>query len=179
MIVVLNYVLYSVENTLAAKCTESFHAEAVTVGVDGTAGAAGAVGADDGGRLGAGDDTRLPVLPISMSTPALLLFSLFSLSIWLFSLFSLLLSPEADSSEIPSALVFGGAFQRGNSQTTPVKLFNLKLPFCHLRHGFPERSSALRPALIAPWLAFGPSLWAVPLAALGVVFEWSIVPSSL
>jgi hypothetical protein len=122
----------------------------------------------------------LTMLPCSMSAPPLL-FSLFSLSIWLLSLFSLLLSPDAESPEVPSAFTFGGAVQRGISQVTPVKLLSLKLPFCHLRHGFPDRSRARRPALIAPWLALGPSLWAapVPFAARGAVLEWSIEPSSL
>jgi hypothetical protein len=83
---------------------------------------------------------------------------LFSLSSWLLSLFSLLLSPDAGSSESPLTLALGGAVQRGISQLTPVKLLSRKPPFCHLRQGFPERSRALRPALIAPWLALGPSL---------------------
>jgi hypothetical protein len=118
-----------------------------------------AAGADEGGRVdGAGElALLLAVLPSSMSAPPLL-FSLFSLAIWLLSLFSLLLSPDAESPEVPSALIFGGAVQRGISQTTPVKLLSVKLPFCHLRHGLPDRSRARRPALIAPWLAFGPSL---------------------
>lgn len=34
-------------------------------------------------------------------------------------------------------------------------------PRAHLRQGAPERSSARRPAFMAPWLALGPSLWAV------------------
>ncbi len=136
-------------------------------------------GAEDGGRLGAGDETRL-LLVMSTSAAPLLLFSLFSLSIWLLSLFSLLLSPEEDPAESPSIFCFGGAVHRGISQTTPVKLFSVKLPFDHLRHGLPVRSRARRPALIAPWLALGPSLWAaVPLGARGTVAEWSIDPSSL
>jgi len=40
----------------------------------------------------------------------------------------------------------------------PVKLFNWKPLRSHLRHGLPVRSKARRPALIAPVLAFGPSL---------------------
>jgi hypothetical protein len=114
-------------------------------GVASAAGGVGAAGTEVAeGASGAGDDA------ISTSTPLLL----FSLGTWLLSLFSLLLSPEADTD--PSVLVlvsrvtFGGAFQRGISQTTPVKLFSVKLPFCHLRHGFPVRSRARRPALIAP-----------------------------
>jgi len=150
-----------------------FYAEAATTG---------AVGADEGGRVDGGVELvalLLALLLSSMSAPPLL-FSLFSLAIWLLSLFSLLLSPDAESPEVPSALIFGGAVQRGISQTTPVKLLSVKLPFCHLRQGLPERSSARRPALIAPWLALGPSLWAaVALAARGAVLEWSIEPSSL
>ena len=150
----------------------NIYAEAATTGADGID--------EAGGADGAGELTLLlAVLPSSMSAPPLL-FSLFSLSIWLLSLFSLLLSPEAESPNVPSALTFGGAVQRGISQTTPVKLLSVKLPFCHLRQGLPERSSARRPALIAPWLALGPSLWAaVALAARGAVLEWSIEPSSL
>jgi hypothetical protein len=94
-----------------------------------------------------------------------------------FSLFSLVLlsaaEAAAESSIVDSGAFLGGASQRGISQTTPVKLFSLKPPFCHLRHGLPDRSRARRPALIAPWLALGPSLWADGLAA------WSMVPSSL
>ena len=144
--------------------SESVHAEAVTTG---------AVGADEGGRVdGAGElALLLALLPSSTSAPALL-FSLFSLAIWLLSLFSLLLSPDAESPDVPSALTFGGAVQRGISQTTPVKLLSVKLPFCHLRQGLPDLSRARRPALIAPWLALGPSLWAaVAFGARGAVLE--------
>jgi hypothetical protein len=150
-----------------------FYAEAATTG---------AVGADEGGRVDGGGELLallLALLLSSMLAPPLL-FSLFSLAIWLLSLFSLLLPPDAESPEVPSALIFGGAVQHGISQTTPVKLLSVKLPFCHLRQGLPDRSSARRPALIAPWLALGPSLWAaVALAARGAVLEWSIEPSSL
>jgi hypothetical protein len=48
-----------------------FHADAAMMG---------AAGAEDGGRLGAGDETMWLVLVISTSTGPLLLFSLFSLS---------------------------------------------------------------------------------------------------
>lgn len=85
---------------------------------------------------------------------------LFSLFIWLPSLFSLLLlSAEAVGSSLgASGLGFGGAVQRGISHKTPVNDFSLKPPLDHLRQGAPDRSRARRPALIAPWLAFGPSL---------------------
>jgi hypothetical protein len=91
-----------------------------------------------------------------ISTSAAL--TLFSLSMWLLSLFSLLLPPDEEDSASPLMVSFGGAFHRGISQMAPVKVLIWKLPFCHFRHGFPVRSSARRPALIAPWLALGPSL---------------------
>lgn len=102
----------------------------------------------------------LGALVISMSPP-LLLVSL--LSCWLaLSLFSLLLpSTETgadDESVEVSGEILGGATQRGISQTTPVKLFMVKPPLLHLRQGLPDLSRARRPALIAPWLALGPSL---------------------
>lgn len=53
--------------------------------------------------------------------------------------------------------------------------------FAHLRQGVPVRSSARSPALITPWLAFGPSLWVgtgAPHAAL-VVGLPSTTPLSL
>lgn len=62
--------------------------------------------------------------------------------------------------------------QDGTSQTIPVKLFSWKALFCHLRQGFPDRSRARRPALIAPWLALGPNLWPVipaPIAGDGLL----------
>jgi hypothetical protein len=98
-------------------------------------------------------------------SPVLLL--LFSLSIWLLSLFSLLLPPDADSSDSPLILTLGGADHRGISHSTPVNVLSLKEFFCHFLHGAPDRSNALRPALMAPWFAFGPSLCAaaVPVAA--------------
>lgn len=84
-----------------------------------------------------------------MSTSGPLL--LFSLAIWLLSLFSLLLSPDAEPSELPRTTIgLDGAVQRGSSQVTPVKLLILKEPLCHFRHGLPDRSRARRPALIAP-----------------------------
>lgn len=52
-----------------------------------------------------------------------------------------------------------GADQEPTSHDTPVKLLRPKPLRSHLRHGFPDRSSARRPALMAPMLAFGPSLW--------------------
>lgn len=138
---------------------------------------------------GAGDDAwMLGALCISTSAPLSLLETLlpslpfsfsFSFSFsFPFSLFSLLL-PSADgaaeSSALDSGTVRGGAVQRGISQTTPVKLLSLKPPLAHLRQGLPDRSRARRPALMAPWFALGPSLWA---DGRPVVPLWSIVPSS-
>ena len=46
----------------------------------------------------------------------------------------------------------------GSSHTTPVKLL-IRMPFFSQRlHGFPLRSRARKPALIAPRFALGPSL---------------------
>lgn len=105
---------------------------------------------------------------------------LFSVSAWLFSLFSLLLPPDAESSDWPLTVTLGGARQRGISHAVPVKLLMLKPPLAHLRQGAPERSSARRPALMAPWFALGPSLWAAAAPApLGPELGLSAVPSSL
>lgn len=107
---------------------------------------------------GEGAATTLGGLCISTSTPLWLVSLLTSP---LVSLFSLLL-PSAEtgpeSSADNSGNVFGGAVQRGISQTTPVKLLSRKEPLAHFRQGLPDRSRARRPALIAPWLALGPSL---------------------
>ncbi len=100
--------------------------------------------------IGAGElALMLGALCISTSPPLLLL-SLLTCS---FSLFSLLLpstEADADSSAAGSGLGLGGAVQRGISQTTPVKLFSRNPPLAHFRQGFPERSRARRPALMAP-----------------------------
>jgi hypothetical protein len=113
---------------------------------------------------GAGEFTAATLgapLCISTSTPALLV----SLLTWLApSLFSLLLSSAeavAESSALAaSGFALGGALQREISQTTPVKLLRVKLLLPHFLQGLPLRSSARRPALMAPMLALGPSLWA-------------------
>jgi hypothetical protein len=100
-----------------------------------------------------------------------------SLLTWLlFSLFSLLLLSDAaaDTSAEDSGWGFGGAVHRGISQTTPVKLLSVKPPLVHFRHGLPDRSSARSPALMAPWLALGPSL-----CAASEPRPPSMVPSSL
>lgn len=48
----------------------------------------------------------------------------------------------------------------------PVKLLTLKPLRCHFRVGLPVRSRARRHALMAPWLALGPSLGAAGTAML-------------
>lgn len=98
-----------------------------------------------------------------LGVPAPLLLSLLSSALaCASSLFSLTLPLADTSAESPSGFssttAFCGAFQRGISQTAPVKVFSLKPPLFHFRQGFPERSRALSPALIAPKFAFGPSL---------------------
>jgi hypothetical protein len=69
-------------------------------------------------------------------------------------------------------------FQDGSSHDTPVKLLTANPLRIHLRQGAPVRSRARRPALIAPWLALGPSLWPTPVTTVGLAL-WSMVPSSL
>lgn len=132
--------------------------------------------------MGAGELAwTLGRLCISTSAPEVLLFSLLPGLPPPFSLFSLLLLPSAEAgvevgtpfSEVDSSdgLGLGGAVHRLICQCTPVKVLSWKLPLVHLRQGLPLRSRARRPALIAPWLALGPSRCA---AARG-----SMVPSSL
>lgn len=105
---------------------------------------------------------------------------LFSLSIWLFSLFSLLLSPVDEPSVLGLMATLGGALHLGISIGMPVNVLITKERFSHLRQGLPERSRARKPALIAPWLALGPSRWELfPLDALGVLPLGASVPSSL
>jgi hypothetical protein len=78
--------------------------------------------------------------------------------------------PSADD----SGRDLGGAVHRGISHTTPVNVLSVKPPLFHLRQGLPDRSSARRPALMAPWLALGPSL-----CAARELRPPSMVPSSL
>lgn len=131
--------------------------------------------------IGAGELAwTLGRLCISTSAPEVLLFSLLPGLPAPFSLFSLLLLPSAEagvevgtpfSDNSSDGLGLGGATHRLICHCTPVKVLSWKLPLVHLRQGLPLRSRARNPALIAPWLAFGPSRWA---AARG-----SMVPSSL
>ena len=105
-----------------------------------------------GAGTGAGELSaeKLGVPCISTSTPLWLA----SLLTWLlFSLFSLLLLSDAaavDPSADDSGRDLGGAVHRGISQTTPVNVLSVKPPLFHLRQGLPDRSSARRPALMAP-----------------------------
>lgn len=130
--------------------------------------------------MGAGEEAlTLGALCTSASPPLLLLLPL--LATWPSSLFSLPLLLSAAEGAPESSVVdsegLGGAVQRGISQTTPVKVLRVKPPLAHRRQGLPLRSRARRPALMAPWLALGPSLCAP--AARFAAFVWSMVPSSL
>ena len=133
-----------------------------------------------GGNIGAGELAGgVDMLGLS---PALL-----SMAISLpFGLASLLLCCEMpfvslESPPLDIGAAFSPPFHDGNSQTTPVKLLTANDFLFHLRHGLPDLSRARRPALIAPWLALGPSLCAAPapLVTTGLVPVWSMVPSSL
>ena len=90
---------------------------------------------------------------------------------------SLLTSPENPE---PRA----GAFHDGIAHMLPVKDLRWSALRSHFRHGLPLRSSARRPALMAPVFAFGPSLWFGTGfgATMGPFFESfvrSMVPSAL
>ena len=115
------------------------------------------------GELAAGLEGAFPLLLTSL--PLGLLLPL----IW-FSSFEIGVPVES----LPSRAVLFGVRQDGRSHMTPVKLLTEKPFFSHLRHGFPDLSRARRPALMAPWLALGPSL--CPLSGAGVV-HGLLVPS--
>lgn len=71
---------------------------------------------------------------------------------------------EASLLTSPAKSVSGfGAVHDPRDHWTPVKLFNSKPFRFHLRHGLPDRSSARRPAFIAPVPPRGPL--APPVAA--------------
>ena len=77
-----------------------------------------------------------------------------------------------------------GAFHEGISQILPVNDLTRNPVFSHFRQDLPVRSRARSPALIAPWLALGPSLWPgpapgpdVPLASLAAAVRPSGFPS--
>ena len=105
---------------------------------------------------------------VALASPPLLLFSLptmllsFSGFASLEAVFSLLTSSLASCLRV-------GLIQVGISQETPVKLFSGKPRLFHRRHGFPVLSRARKPALMAPWLALGPSLWCDGPAPFGLV----------
>lgn len=102
---------------------------------------------------GTGEEAlKLGALRTSASGPKLLLVALFTSGP--FSLFSLLLLLSTEGAAEPLGLesgpLLGGALQRETAQMTPVKLLRVKPPLDHLRQGFPDRSRARRPALMAP-----------------------------
>jgi len=124
---------------------------------------------------GAGEVAILAGRGVSSPSPELL----FSLGIMLPSRLALLsLSPVSRAPSLPSgsrSSFFGlGVRQMGTRQNIPVKLFSSNGFRCHFRQGAPVRSSARRPALMAPWFALGPSL-----CGAGMSLLWSAVPSSL
>lgn len=125
---------------------------------------------------GAGELSTAMASPPALSAPPLLL----SLATALLSLTSLLPPVESDLTSPGNS----GARQLGMFQCVPVKDFSWRPFRSHLRQGLPLRSSARRPALMAPVLALGPSLCAgtVVLLLPGLLLlspEWSIVPSGL
>jgi len=108
------------------------------------------------GNAGAGE---LSKAVSAFAAPPLMLLSLGSallaslaLSAWLSDEFSLLTSPLKDE------LSLSGAAHDPTVHATPDMLLSWMPLRSHLRHGLPDLSSARRPALIAPVLAFGPSL---------------------
>ena len=80
--------------------------------------------------------------------------ALLSLPTWLLLLFSLLWLLDVGRLPLPGLSpdpkLFGGARQVGSSQVTPVNVLSRKPFFSHFLHGFPVRSSARSPALMAP-----------------------------
>lgn len=126
--------------------------------------------------VGAGESVTLAGSGVRSPSPRLLFSLGAALPVWL-ALLSL--SPFSTIPSLASPLGLSdfcglGARQVGSSQTTPVKLFNWNGLRSHRRHGVPLRSRARRPALMAPWLALGPSLCVV-----GASLVVSTVPSSL
>ena len=115
--------------------------------------------------------TSPPLWLVSLSTALLLLLAL-SLGV----LASLV-------SSLTFTVVVLGARHDGSCHATPVKLLTLNPVRSHLRQGLPERSRARRPALMAPWLALGPSLWvasgATVVQGLVVGLPFSTPPLSL
>lgn len=103
-------------------------------------------------------------LPLSciVTSPSPLLLSLGTALLAMLALASSL-EPELSlfTSPLKLELSLFGALHVPTSQLTPPMLLREKPLRSHLRQGFPDLSSARRPALIAPVLAFGPSLCAV------------------
>jgi len=138
--------------------------------------------AEDGSGVGAGELAAGVDKTIGSAWSPALLSMAVSLSV---GLRSLLLCWDTSLMSLNSSLFrdadFSFPFQDGISQMTPVKLFRWNGLRIHFRQGLPDRSSARKPALIAPWFALGPSLWPpTPATAPTEVFAlWSIVPSSL
>ena len=116
-----------------------------------------------------------PVTPISpevlFSLPPLLL--LLSALLWLFEVVE-----PFEGSPSPSSIFVFGARQEGISQVTPVNVLRRNPDLVHFLQGLPVLSRARSPALMAPWLALGPSLWLGPGAG-PFGFVCTIVPSSL
>lgn len=117
----------------------------------------------------------VPLLLLSDGTALLSILILVSLEPEL----SLLTSPEKESS-------LGGAAHDPRLHVMPVILLSVNPFRSHLLQGLPDLSRARRPALMAPVLALGPSLWAVMGATppKGPFFtdgsaERSMVPSAL
>lgn len=126
--------------------------------------------------VGAGESVTLAGSGVKSPSPRLLFSLGAALPVWLalLSLSPFSITPSLASPFGWSALGGLGARQVGSSQTTPVKLFNWNGLRSHRRHGVPLRSRARSPALMAPWLALGPSLCVVGASLVG-----STVPSSL
>ena len=121
--------------------------------------------------VGKGVTSPSPELLFSLPTALTLLLALLSLS-------PVGVVPALPADVLSIFLAFG-VRQVGTCQTTPVKLFSWKGLRSHLRHGFPVRSRARKPALMAPRLAFGPSLCVAAGASPETRPVLSIVPSSL
>jgi hypothetical protein len=107
-----------------------------------------------GGELAAGVDIAIG----SPWSPTLLSMAV-SLSLGLASLLDCIdVSFKSLAASPLTCTGFSEPFHDGSCHETPVKLLTANVLRAHLRHGLPERSRARRPALIAPWLALGPSL---------------------
>lgn len=108
-------------------------------------------------NTGAGELSRalscLAPSPLLLLSLGIALLASLTLSAWLLDEFSLLTSP------LKEELSLSGAAHDPTDHATPDMLLSWRPLRSHLRHGLPDLSSARRPALIAPVLALGPSLW--------------------